>query len=128
MAIFSRPSSAAHLSVAYVTIGALADVWSGIWYAYMRHAPPVNESTWYWCYGFFATGLAFLTIGLAIGRIGRSARHAELPPEVAISSLRPEMNVAPRPLAPPAATPANTVIAATVPNAVYTAPTAPPRS
>jgi hypothetical protein len=81
MSILSKPSSAARTAVIYITIGALTIVWSGIWYAYLHHAPPKDDYTWYWCYGFLLTGLALLIIGLAIGRIGRSARHAELPPE-----------------------------------------------
>jgi hypothetical protein len=81
MAILSKPSPAAQTSLIYITIGALTDVWSAIWYAYLRHNPPAADSTWYWCYGFFLSGLALLIIGLAVGRIGRSARHAELPPE-----------------------------------------------
>jgi hypothetical protein len=56
-------------------------VWTGIWYWYLTGHAPINEATWYWCYGFLLTGFALLIIGLAIGRIGRSARHAELPPE-----------------------------------------------
>jgi hypothetical protein len=46
----------------------------------MTGHPPENAATWYWCYGFLLTGLALLVIGLAIGPIGRAARHAELPP------------------------------------------------
>jgi hypothetical protein len=59
----------------------LIDVWSVIWYAYLARNPPLHDYTWFFCYGFLLTGLTLLVIGLAIGRIGRSARHAELPPE-----------------------------------------------
>jgi hypothetical protein len=79
--ILSKPSTTALAAVIYVTVGALIDVWSGIWYSYLRHAPPDNDFTWYWCYGFLLTGAVLFVIGLMIGRIGRSARHAELPPE-----------------------------------------------
>src|SRR5262245_19854425 len=75
MALLSRPASAAYLSLVYITVGALIDVWSGIWYWYLTRNPPVQESTWYWCYGFILTGFVILVIGLAVGRIGRSARH-----------------------------------------------------
>src|SRR5262249_9653606 len=52
----------------------------GIWYWYMSNHQPTNSATWYWCYGFLLTGLVLFIIGLAIGPIGRAARHAELPP------------------------------------------------
>jgi len=65
----------------YITIGALTDIWSGIWYVFLRQHPPENAELWYFCYGFLLTGLTLVIIGLGIGRIGRSARHAELPPE-----------------------------------------------
>ena len=80
MPILTKPSSAACASLLYVTIGVLTGVWSGVWYWYMTGHPPENAATWYWCYGFLLTGLALLVIGLAIGPIGRAARHAELPP------------------------------------------------
>jgi len=81
MPILSYPSPAARTAVIYITLGVLTGVWSGIWYFFMRSHPPDADSTWYWCYGFLLTGLALVVIGLAIGRIGRSARHAELPPD-----------------------------------------------
>jgi hypothetical protein len=81
MSILSKPSPTALAAVSYITIGALTGIWSGIWYAYLRHSPPENDFTWYCCYGFLLTGLTLFVIGLMIGRIGRSARHAELPPE-----------------------------------------------
>lgn len=81
MPIMSQPSSAARTSLIYITIGALADIWSGIWYIYLRQNPPEHNALWYFCYGFLLTGLTLVVIGFGIGRIGRSARHAELPPE-----------------------------------------------
>jgi hypothetical protein len=81
MPILSQPSPAARTSLIYITIGALTDIWSGIWYVYLRQNPPEHNSLWYFCYGFLLTGLTLVIIGLGIGRIGRSARHAELPPE-----------------------------------------------
>jgi hypothetical protein len=87
MAILSKPSSSARTAVIYITGGVLTTVWSGIWYAYLNRNPPGNEAVWYWCYGFILTGVALFLIGLAIGRIGRSARHAELPPEEVTASV-----------------------------------------
>ena len=81
MPLLSQPSSAAKTSLTYITIGALTDIWSGVWYIYLRQNPPENPHLWYFAYGFLMTGLALVLIGLGIGRIGRSARHAELPPE-----------------------------------------------
>jgi hypothetical protein len=80
MPLLSKPSSSAYASLLYITVGALTDVWSGIWYWYMRNHPPDSPATWYWCYGFLLTGFVVLVIGLTIGPIGRAARHAELPP------------------------------------------------
>lgn len=81
MSILSKPSSSARTAVIYITGGVLMTVWSCIWYAYLNRNPPSNEAIWYLCNGFILTGIALFVIGLAIGRIGRSARHAELPPE-----------------------------------------------
>ena len=80
MPLLSKPASSAYASLLYITLGALTNVWSGIWYWYMSNYPPANPATWYWCYGFLLTGLALFIIGLAIGPIGRAARRAELPP------------------------------------------------
>jgi hypothetical protein len=103
MSILSKPSSAARTSLIYITVGALTIVWSGIWYAYLSHTPPANDLTWYWCYGFLLTGLTLLIIGLAIGRIGRSARHAELPPEeVTPEVTKVEQTAAHSPIVAPA--------------------------
>ena len=81
MPLMSQPSSAAKTSLIYITTGALTDIWSGIWYLYLHQNPPENPHLWYFAYGFLLTGLTLVIIGLGIGRIGRSARHAELPPE-----------------------------------------------
>jgi membrane protein len=87
MSILSKPSSSARTAVIYITAGVLTAVWSGIWYLYLNRNPPVNDGVWYWCYGLILTGIALFVIGLAIGRIGRSARHAELPPEEVTASV-----------------------------------------
>lgn len=100
MPILSKPTSAAHLAIIYVTVGALMDVWSGIWYVYMsRHQDAYGDSPyWYVCYGFLLTGLVLMVIGFALGRIGRSARKAELPPsEVTGAAARAEQNAAAQP-------------------------------
>jgi hypothetical protein len=97
MPILSQPSSAARTSLLYITVGALTDIWTGIWYLYLRQYPPENVGLWYFCYGFLLTGLTLVIIGLGIGRIGRSARHAELPPEEVTSAVaRVDQNAAAR--------------------------------
>jgi hypothetical protein len=84
MPILTKPSSAARTALIYITLGALIIVWSCIWWVYLRNSvrngEEVRQVTWYYCYGFLLTGLTLLVIGLALGRIGRAARHAELPP------------------------------------------------
>jgi hypothetical protein len=107
MALMTKPSFAPQTALVYVTVGTLTGVWSGLWYWYMTKHPPNLDSTWYWCYGFLLTGLALVIIGLTVGRIGRSARHAELPPEeVTPVAARAEMNAAAR---APVITPVNPV-------------------
>ncbi len=99
MPILSKPSSAARLAIVYITLGALTDVWSAIWYVYLNNHRDqlIDTNAWYWCYGFLLTGLTLIVIGLALGRIGRSARHAELPPEeVTAAAARAEQNAAAR--------------------------------
>jgi hypothetical protein len=80
MPLLSRPSAAARTALIYITLGALIVIWSAIWFVYLKNSTEVKYSTWYFCTGFFLTGLTLFVIGLALGRIGRAARHAELPP------------------------------------------------
>jgi len=98
MPILSKPSSAARTSLIYITIGALVDIWSGVWWWYLRdEAGDVPRGMWYLCIGCLLTGLALIVLGLAVGQIGRSARHAELPPEeVTRASVQAEQNAAAR--------------------------------
>jgi hypothetical protein len=81
MAEPSKPSGAARLSILYITIGALMVVWTTLYYFFfLDHSGPAG-SLHFWCYGFFFTGLTLIIIGVAVGSIGRAARHAELPPD-----------------------------------------------
>jgi hypothetical protein len=126
MPILSQPSPAARTSLMYITIGALTDVWSGIWFVYLRQNSPENHYVWYFCYGFLLTGLTLVVIGLAIGRIGRSARHAELPPEeVTAAVAQVDQNAAARaPMIAPMnpALPINPAGVATLSNGTVVAP------
>jgi hypothetical protein len=104
--ILSKPSSAARTAVMYITLGALLDVWTVVWYLYLsRHGG--SDTAYFMDYGFFFTGLVLIVIGITIGRIGRSARHAELPPEVKPQEPTAQPAVtAPQPQSAPAAPPA----------------------
>jgi hypothetical protein len=135
MPILSKPSSAARTSVLYVTVGALVAVWASIWYAWLRHIDPEGSSVqYYWCLGFFLSGVVLLVIGLALGRIGRAARHAELPPEApasptaepAVTAAAPANRAAGAPAAVPAGYPVTGQVVVPVPPAAGTAPVAPP--
>jgi hypothetical protein len=80
MPVMSKPSPAARTALVYITVGTLAVIWTIIWHFYLRNYPPETDVPYYFCYGFLVSGIALVVIGLAVGQIGRSARHAELPP------------------------------------------------
>lgn len=124
MPLMSKPSSAAKTSLAYITLGALLVVWTVIWYFYLRNtAADVPPRTWYINYGLLATGLVLLVIGLAVGRIGRSARHAELPPpEATHQEAKIDQTAAARPVVVP---PVASVQSGTQPVATPANPAAP---
>jgi hypothetical protein len=85
-------SPAARTALIYVTVGALTIIWTGVWYVYLHNNPPVTNGPYYFCGGLMASGLIMLLLGFGLGRLGRSAQHAELPP--------PELTVPPAPVAP----------------------------
>jgi hypothetical protein len=98
MPILTKPSAEARVSLLYITGGALLDVWSIIWFIYMRNHAPSGSLPYYLCAGIFLSGLTLLIIGLALGRIGRAARRAELPPpEVTAPVTRAEQVAAANP-------------------------------
>lgn len=117
MTVVNKTASAAKMAVLYITLGALTMVWSGIWLWYLRGHPPARDTTWFWAIGFLATGAVVFIIGLALGRIGRSAREADLPPKEAIvpeavipaAAANPPAAVAVQPPAAPLATPVSPV-------------------
>jgi hypothetical protein len=102
--ILSKPSSAARTAVMYITVGALLVVWTVVWYLYLnRHEG--TDLAYFVDYGFFFTVLVLIVIGITIGRIGRSARRAELPPEIRPQEPTAEPAVtAPQPQPAPAPT------------------------
>ena len=84
MSMLSNPAFGPRLAVTYVTIGALIDVWTGVWYyAFSQPGSPggdLSPNAWFWVTGFFLTGLTLMVIGLLIGPLGQYARKSELPP------------------------------------------------
>lgn len=88
MPIMTRPPAEARLAIGYITSGAILDVWTGIWYWYLRNNPPETGGPYYFCAGLFLTGLVFMMIGFALGRIGRAARRAELPPPEVVEATK----------------------------------------
>jgi hypothetical protein len=93
MAMLTKPSSAARAALLYITLGSLILVWSAVWYVWLhnQHAQQgvqfFSSAQDYICTGTLLTGLTLLIIGLAVGRIGRAARHAELPPPEATPTV-----------------------------------------
>ncbi len=101
----TQTSGGARLAVVYLTVGSIIDVWSALWFFWMRTHGEGSDSSYFWCYGFFFTGLVLIIIGLALGRIGRSARQAEAPVDnTASAAATPQMPAAPA-AAPMATTP-----------------------
>jgi hypothetical protein len=106
----SKPSASARLSIFYITIGALMVVWTVLYHVFylQPHVPDRGSSPYFWCYGFFFTGLTLMAIGFAVGQIGRAARHAEVPPPP-VAAGRPvvlaQLPAAPAPGTPVAALP-----------------------
>jgi hypothetical protein len=111
MAILSKPTGGVGLAIGYITIGSLLDVWATIWYAYLRNHQPETNLQYYFCAGFFLTGLVLVILGLTIGRIGRAARKAELPPsEVTPAVAKTDLNAVnnqPQPVQGPSVPTAN---------------------
>jgi len=101
----TKTSGAARTAVIYITIGAILGVWTVIWYIWMVRHGTASDAPYFWCYGFFFTGVILIVIGLALGKIGRVARHAEAPADVTESKVAPSQLAAPPPLQQPNAQP-----------------------
>lgn len=82
MGMLSYPAFGPKAAISYITVGAIMDVWTTVWYfVYIRgRTSPVQPQEWFWLAGLFFTGLTLIAIGMLLGPIGRSARRAELPP------------------------------------------------
>ena len=115
MATETKQARSATTALIYLTVGALMDVWTVIYYIYLsRHEG--TDTQYLWCYGFLFSGIVLIVIGLAVGRIGRHARQAETgaTPDVAINPTTPSVS-------PSAAAPMNSVV-----QPVAVVPQAPP--
>lgn len=88
---FLRPtSSPARTALAYITLGSLIMVWTGVyWFYRVNHADDTNQVPYYWIFGFMATGLTLFIIGLATGQIGKAARPAEAAPPAVVTAPAP---------------------------------------
>jgi len=74
-----KQATSATMSIVYITLGALIDVWTVIYHIYLdRHG--ADDTTYLWVYGFFFSGIVLMAIGFALGWIGRSAKQAEVAP------------------------------------------------
>jgi len=102
MPLMSKPSSAPHIALFYITVGALLMVWASVWYFFY---PPEGVGKLIDA-GLFFTGLVLLIIGFAVGQIGRAARSAELPPKEATrAEAQKDQTAAARGATPPAGSP-----------------------
>jgi hypothetical protein len=105
MWLINQTSTAARTALIYITVGALTVIWTVMWYVYLFNNPRETHTAYYWCTGFLVTGVTLVLIGLGLGRIGRSARHADLPPlevPVAVVDVQPNAATAPAPGPAPA--------------------------
>ena len=97
MAVFAKPSFAPSTALIYVTVGALLDAWTTVYYLAFG-IDTSSDSSRFWLGGFFLTGLILMIIGFTLGPLGRAARQAE-PPLV----VTPDAPIVVPPTSPPAA-------------------------
>jgi hypothetical protein len=96
----TQTSGAARLAVVYITVGAIMDVWTVVWLIWMKTHDDATDADYFWCYGFMLTGLVLVVIGLALGKIGQSARPAEAPAITPVSTAPPVEPAVATPAAP----------------------------
>jgi hypothetical protein len=121
MPILTQPAFGPRTALIYVTVGALIDVWTLVWYFTRERALTGTEQ--FWVIGLILTGLTFVLLGLFLGQLGRAARRAEMPPpEVA----QAEANIQNTAAANPPAVNAAPVVAGGPAAPAVAAPPAPP--
>ncbi len=84
MPMLSHPAFGPRTALAYVTGGALLDVWTLVWY--FTRDTELTRTQWFWVAGLFLTGVTFVFLGLILGPLGRAARQAEMPPAAALNA------------------------------------------
>lgn len=87
MPILSHPAFGPRASLIYITVGAITDIIVGCWWGFMvDNSKPFEENrvVYFILTTFGLIGLVLLVIGVLLGRIGQSARRAELPPPEAL--------------------------------------------
>jgi hypothetical protein len=93
MRLFKQSSSAARAALIYITAGAVVVIWTIVWHVYLHNNPPETNTAFYWATGFLMTGLTMILIGFGLGRIGRAAQGADLPPQAApLAVVNPPQN------------------------------------
>jgi hypothetical protein len=128
MPLVTKTSPAAQMAVGYITVGALVLVWSGVWMTWLFWQSVSSSVSYFLCTGTMLSGLALLVIGLCLGYIGRAAKHAEQPAELASQTVRDHagnvMTTAPAPAVAPVQAPPAVVQpgAPQVPQPIVTAP------
>lgn len=80
MPVLSKPAFGPKVALVYVTIGALIDVWTVVYYFAFARSETMSNTTWFFLLGLFFSGLVLIVLGLILGPLGRAARQAELPP------------------------------------------------
>jgi hypothetical protein len=82
--LWSNQTQSARMSILYITVGAIIDVWTATYYFFVLRPASAEHADrsqdWFWVAGFFFTGLALLIIGIFLGQIGRAAGKAEVAP------------------------------------------------
>ena len=78
MALLPKQARSATMAIVYITVEALIDVWTAVYYTYAQRQGTMSDAAKFSCAGFFFSGLVLLCIGLLIGKIGRAARRAEV--------------------------------------------------
>jgi len=79
--LWSNQTQSARMSILYITLGALIDVWTALYYFLIHDGNnPDHKSRLFWIAGFFFSGLTLLVIGILVGQIGRAAGKAEVAP------------------------------------------------
>ena len=76
MWLFKQSLTAACTALFYITFGALTVIWTCIWYVYLFNNHPDSNTVYYWCTGFFVTGVILIFIGVGLDRIDRLSRRA----------------------------------------------------